>query len=197
MDAGRERAAAQAAGAAMRSFRRLDRAVVAMRLHAATLPLYTGHPSQQAMVDTHRALLVDASLSRDFAAILLFTRDGGHHTGGWWKNPDYERCYHLSMSFRDFETMEPADHQHKLAEKIARAFYGDNDARKLWIEAPYSEHGRRVGVYHYRLFCDEGWQPIVPRGEVYSRELTEAGWKSWSDLHGGARAQHHGQENEP
>jgi hypothetical protein len=30
---------------------------------------------------------------------LLFTRDQGHHLGGWFKNPDFERCYHLSLNF--------------------------------------------------------------------------------------------------
>ncbi|NLX57306.1 MAG: hypothetical protein GXY58_19525 [Planctomycetaceae bacterium] len=29
---------------------------------------------------------------------------------------------------------------------------------------------------------DERWQPNQPRGEVYSRELTEADWKSFSDV---------------
>lgn len=30
---------------------------------------------------------------------LIFTRDAGMHSSGWWKNPDYERCWHLSLSF--------------------------------------------------------------------------------------------------
>jgi hypothetical protein len=38
-------------------------------------------------------------------------------------------------------------------------------------------------VRHWRVFCDIIWQAIMPRGEVYSRELTERGWQSWSDLH--------------
>ena len=40
-----------------------------------------------------------------------------------------------------------------------------------------------MGVYHYRLFCDEGWQPLKPRGEVYTRDFIEKGWKSFSELH--------------
>jgi hypothetical protein len=35
------------------------------------------------------------------------------------------------------------------------------------------------------VFCDERWQPILPRGEVYSREFTEKGWKSFSEMNGG------------
>lgn len=39
-------------------------------------------------------------------------------------------------------------------------------------------------VHHYRLFCDKAWKPILPRGEVYSKDWTPADWKSWSDVHG-------------
>ncbi len=61
-------------------------------------------------------------------------------------------------------------------------FFGNN-RRLLWCEPPYSKQGKQVEVYHYRLFCDENWQPIMPRGEVYSKQFTELGWKSYSELH--------------
>ena len=34
-----------------------------------------------------------------YDCIIILTRDVGYHSSGWWKNPDYERCYHLSISF--------------------------------------------------------------------------------------------------
>lgn len=34
-----------------------------------------------------------------YGCFLVYTRDVGHHSCGWWKNPDYERCYHLSLSW--------------------------------------------------------------------------------------------------
>lgn len=114
--------------------------------------------------------------------LLLFTRDVGHHTSGWWKNPDYERCFHLSMSSFDPETFEPTGQRNEqLSELFIEAFYGRNK-KMLWCEPPYSEQGKRQCVWHYRLFCDPAWEPIKPRGEVYGRELTEAGWKSYSDV---------------
>jgi hypothetical protein len=116
-------------------------------------------------------------------ALMIFTRDTGHHTSGWWKNPDYERCYHLSLSFRDPETFEPRPFDSKEGKRWAKLFFGDS-IRRLWIEPPYSEHGIRLDTHHYRLFCDPGWQPIKPRGEVYSKEFTEIGWKSFSEIHG-------------
>jgi hypothetical protein len=41
---------------------------------------------------------------RPDGSILILTRESGYHTSGWWKNPDYERCLHLSLSFRDPDT---------------------------------------------------------------------------------------------
>lgn len=113
--------------------------------------------------------------------LLIFTRDTGHHTGGWWKNPDYERCWHLSLSFYD-EAGASAPKDKRLTEEWLDAFFGE-EKRKLWCEPPYSPEGAARGVWHYRLFCDENWRPIIPRGEVYTREFTEAGWKSYSELH--------------
>lgn len=113
--------------------------------------------------------------------LLIFTRDAGHHASGWWKNPDYERCWHLSLSFHDPETAESAPKDKRLTEEWLNVFFGE-EKRKLWCEPPYSEEGKQRDVWHYRLFCDEHWRSIVPRGEVYTRELTEAGWKSYSEV---------------
>ena len=110
-----------------------------------------------------------------FECIAILTRDTGYHSCGWWKNPDYERCYHLSVSF-------PGGAKRKYIEYILKELFG-YDRRLLWCEPPYSEAGKQAGVWHYRLFCDEGWQPIKPRGEVYGRDFTEPGWKSFSELH--------------
>jgi hypothetical protein len=71
----------------------------------------------------------------------------------------------------------------KKAEYILDRIFGYNK-RMLWCEPPYSEEGKQAGVFHYRLFCDVNWNPIMPRGEVYSTKFTELGWKSFSELHG-------------
>jgi hypothetical protein len=67
-------------------------------------------------------------------------------------------------------------------EKILDGLFGQNK-KMIWIEPPYSEHGKSKEVWHYRLFCDANWFPIMPRGEVYSKEFTEKGWKSYSEIH--------------
>lgn len=127
----------------------------------------------------------------DIGMLAIFTRDVGHHSSGWWKNPDYERCFHLSLSFFDPETKGRAPKNQQLTDKMVdAAFFAAK--RWLWCEPPYSDDGKKMDVWHYRLFCDPGWNPIKPRGEVYNRELTEAGWLSFSDLQASLLAQRDG-----
>lgn len=113
--------------------------------------------------------------------IMIYTRDIGMHDCGWWKNPDYNQCFHLSLSFRDFITGKPISRDDKLTKEWIDVFFGDNK-NKLWCEAPFSKVGKINDVYHYRLFCDKGWNPILPRKEVYSKDFTPANWKSYSEL---------------
>lgn len=113
----------------------------------------------------------------------IFTRDYGHHSGGWFKNPDYERCFHLSLSFRSPDGIILLSQNHKIAKELCQMFYGGN-TRLIWIESPFSKDGKLHDVWHYRLFVDYNGQPILPRGEVYSKEFTEIGWKSFSEIYG-------------
>jgi hypothetical protein len=115
---------------------------------------------------------------RESGTTLLFTRESGYHSSGWWRNPDYERCYHLSLSFFDPLLGRERPFDQPLAEAWVRCFFGDW-MRHIWEEGPTGEVP--IELRHYRVFCDPHWQPITPRGEVYSSELTEMGWKSFSD----------------
>lgn len=108
---------------------------------------------------------------------IIFTRDIGHHTGGWWKNPDYERCWHLSISY-------VGGINKNIATRIIDGLFG-SAKKMIWIEPPYSDEGKSAEVWHYRLFCDLNWKPIIPKGEVYSTQFTEKGWKSFSEIHRG------------
>ena len=119
-------------------------------------------------------------------ACLIFTRDSGHHTSGWLKNPDYERCWHLSTSPLPSALILPGHLQRgepdaATTRRWVEAFFGD-DQRYLWAESPKTPEGKARGVWHWRLFCDERWQPILPRKEVYSLDFTELGWRSASQV---------------
>lgn len=132
-----------------------------------------------------RHCLVDDELSR---TRIIFTRDIGHHTSGWLKNPDYERCWHLSTSPMQSRIILPntpqlAEPDMKTWGRWVKAFYGD-DIRLCWSESPKSDLGKDRGVWHWRVFCDEHWQPLLPRKEVYTLEFTEAGWRSASQVLG-------------
>lgn len=127
--------------------------------------------------------------------MLIYTRDVGMHTGGWLRNPDYERCSHLSLSFYEplgsgqlihTYSQTPRGKDQQLTNELIDLFFGDWK-RYLWAEPPMSKHGKSLEVWHYRLFCDEQWRPLLPRGEVYSNEFTEIGWKSFSELHDGQK----------
>jgi hypothetical protein len=111
-----------------------------------------------------------------YPCTLIFTKEVGYHSSGWWKNPDYERCWHLSISF-------PGGKDKCALNNILTNLFGISNLKLLWIEPPYSEQGKKAEVWHYRLFCDEQWNPIKPRGEVYNTDFTEVGWKSFSELH--------------
>lgn len=158
-----------------------DSAVVAAMRIAAAKMIYDGRNTPAARRHIGRCTRYHAPTE----TLLLYTRDSGMHSSGWWKNPDYDRCLHLSLSFGAFEHGQfyGRPHDRKMARKWAELFFGD-EVRLLWIEPPFSPEGKVRDVYHYRLFCDKGWQPIKPRGEVYDRSWTPEGWKSWSDLHG-------------
>lgn len=123
-------------------------------------------------------------------ASLLFSLDFDHHKSGWLKNPDYDRCFHLSLASlgavlsgqttRDISGIP--DLTRATREAWCKAFFREY-CRLLWVEPPFTELGKRAETYHYRLFVDVSGAPLLPRGEVYSRELTASGWQSWSDVH--------------
>lgn len=108
------------------------------------------------------------------------SRDINHHLGGWWKNPQYERCWHLSIAVQTADYEKPEDHD-KNTLHILQLIFQDK-LKMMWSEPPYSEAGKKMHVWHYRVFCDEHWQAFKPKGEVYSTELTERGWLSSSEL---------------
>lgn len=132
-----------------------------------------------------RYLLRCRRIHVETSTTIIFTRDVGYHTSGWWKNPDYERCWHLSLSAAPSSIIlaRPvfAELDRKTRDAWVKAFFGD-ELPKVWVEPPYSPDGKARDVWHWRLFADEVWQPLLPRGEVYSRELTEAGWLSASEV---------------
>ena len=144
----------------------LEQLVVTARISAVT-GIFDGTPLTQGYLFKCRHAYSPMTAS------VIFTRDEGHHSSGWWKNPDYERCFHLSVSFQGGFTK-------KRGEILAKAFFGRN-IKYLWVEPPHSKTGKQNEVWHYRLFCDKEWKPIKPKGEVYSRNMPKE-WMSFSEV---------------
>lgn len=151
-----------------------EQAVLAHRLRAAR-GTFDGTERGQAYIRSCTGQHVPTG------TLILYTRDTGHHTSGWFKNPDFERCLHLSTSYCEPDTGGPLPQDRKLTVMWSKLFFGD-DLKLAWIEPPATDHGKSMDVLHVRLFCDEHWRPIKPRGEVYSREFTRIGWRSASEL---------------
>jgi hypothetical protein len=144
----------------------------AQRMMAMRKP-YTGHGEN---LDSLRFYIAPLK------ALCLFSLDTGYHTSGWWKNPDYETCWHLSVSYQDMDSGDVGPQDIKTSWRIVRAFY-ETHYKWVWTEPPFSKDGKKYDVWHYRLFIDKATGlAIFPREEVYSRELTEKGWKSFSEV---------------
>lgn len=116
-------------------------------------------------------LITKGLTDEDALVVLLLTFDVGAHASGWWRNSEYEQCWHLSISARSFLEGDPELPTQAEVEAWGRAIFGDNLA-KTWLEPP-ARHGdphRPYGqkVTHIRLFLDKSHQPIQPRGEVYT-----------------------------
>ena len=125
-------------------------------------------------------------------ASLIYTRDEGHHSSGWFANPDYERCLHLSIGDADYEAVSRElgrELRHVLGEPSqvhrdawVRSLFREH-VRLLWAEPPMSPEGKQRNVWHFRLFVADDWRTaILPRGEVYTRRFTELGWRSASEV---------------
>ena len=130
----------------------IDRLAARLRFNAVALPLYDG-----TVPDVVRSAMVKMTPVNPHlpAIIACCTRDVGHHACGWWKNPDYERCTHLSISYRNRDGSF-ADQDRATSNKLCQLVFGD-DASLLWAEPPFSEDGKRRDVWHYRVFADQGW----------------------------------------
>lgn len=123
----------------------------------------------QRVIDQRLRTVTTALTEPGRATSVLFTFDVGYHSSGWWKNAEYERCWHLSLTHPTGVlggNESPADAE---VRAWAEAFFVD-DATKAWIEPPAStlDPHRLPNVAHVRVFVDEHGQAIIPEGEVYA-----------------------------
>jgi hypothetical protein len=141
--------------------------------------------------------LVRSAAEPELLISLLLSRDRMHHSIGWWRNAEYEYCWHLSVSAITLENYyAERDRATRLNERVTPPF--EDVPRKdleLWTQAIFGEHvdklwnepggtdprltpdekRRHSPIWHLRLFLDpqllnakgEPHVPFIPNGEVY------------------------------
>ena len=123
-------------------------------------------------VPTNR-LLVISPLDPELVTSLLLSIDVGMHASGWWRNSQYDRCWHLSLCSMGADGQSYQDMTQDEAQWWARAYFGPA-AKMSWLEPPasaldmYRTAPASPKVWHVRLFMDQKGNPIQPEGEVYS-----------------------------
>lgn len=111
---------------------------------------------------------------------LVFGRDRGHHTLGGWKSPEVERCFHLSLSFVDMDKRIVKKTESGLVQLWLRSFFGDA-LDLVWAEPPGNE-AYDMQQWHFRLFCDETWNPLEKEPVHMQRELRAKGYVRASEI---------------
>lgn len=133
-----------------------------MRFTALTRPW----DGRSQTIARHIAYFKELTDSEAMTCIIL-TFDIGHHGCGWWKNSQYDRCLHLSISMSNDGINSVEATQEEIKAWIELVFKDVHpDALKwLWREPGYE----RKEINHYRLFYSKITnQPILPEGEVYT-----------------------------
>lgn len=124
---------------------------------------------------------------------LLLSRDKMHHSVGWWRNAEYEYCWHLSVSAKPIEELGPhpdiplwgvtpyAQVPRAEIRYWIHAFF-PVDFDKVWMEPggtdprlTREEARAHATMWHARLFLHptildprgEPFHPFIPQGEVY------------------------------
>jgi hypothetical protein len=162
------------------------RALVAAMGREAMRGWYTGTNETLAAFGSWRDLPSRVAPEEVYVRLLL-TRDRMHHSVGWWRNAEYEYCWHLSISARDAVDARLAIAGLKKRAEVGyvslpereevywgRLFFADH-AGKVWHEPggtdprlTREEKLRHRHIVHLRLFLDpETFEPFIPTGEVY------------------------------
>lgn len=150
---------------------------------------YTGTP-ETAQAHIARAIARGA-VESELTVSLSLSRDRMHHSVGWWRNAEYEYCWHLSVAAKVVDdpsraqeswaaaSFEPFPHDE--LRYWAAAIYG-KDIDKTWTEPGGTDprltpEEKRVHatMWHVRLFlhpeilntAGEPFHPFIPQGEVY------------------------------
>lgn len=134
--------------------------------------------------------IVRSRLNPELAISLSFSRDKMHHSVGWWKNAEYEYCWHLSIAAKVWEAVSDDAWARFAFEPFPRnelRYWAHTffplDFEKLWQEPGGTdprltpEEARvHATMWHFRVFLHptilnaqgEPFHEFIPKGEVYT-----------------------------
>ena len=156
-----------------------DLRMASSMLEAANRGWYTGDPASLTRFGQRRDLI--ARTEPELGIRLLLSKDRMHHSVGWWRNAEYEYCWHLSISawergelLQGWAPSGPEDIPAEEERYWTFAFFPTH-FDKLWHEPggtdprlTPAEKMRHRHFAHLRLFLDpETFEPVIPEGEVY------------------------------
>lgn len=157
-----------------------DRLMVRAMSRKAERGWYIG--TEESLLQFAQVRDVPCRTNPELTTRLMLSKDRMHHSVGWWRNAEYEYCWHLSMSAwsklivgqAPGDTGSPEDVPAEEERYWAHAFFPQSFG-KLWHEPGgtdprYSAEEKRwfAHVVHLRLFLDpETFEPFIPTGEVY------------------------------
>lgn len=151
-----------------------DRLMVADMQRHAMRGWYTGDlPSLQAFGVRN---VVIGRTAPELHVSLLLSRDKMHHSVGWWRNADYEYCWHLSIAAFERDRQDKPEDIPPDEERYWTFAFFPTHFDKLWHEPGGTdprltpeEKMRHKHFAHLRLFLDPvNFQPFIPEGEVYT-----------------------------
>ena len=148
---------------------------------------YTGDPVS--LNQNGSARVVPSRVAPDELYVRLqLSRDRMHHSVGWWRNAEYEYCWHLSMSARPVDVERASRAGIALPPGTETLVALPDGEETYWGRLFFSEHAHKVWhepggtdprlsraeahlhsvIVHLRLFLDpETFEPFIPTGEVY------------------------------
>lgn len=149
-------------------------------------------PGNEPILDARHVLDTSAITEPGRPTRVLLSLDVGYHASGWWKNEEYERCLHVSVSHPRPDRPKLWTPKHELGDaggvgmdletptddevrSWGDAIFGLAN-RWTWLEPAASvfDPYRRPNVVHLRLFLTLELEPTKPVGEPYG--LTSAPW---------------------
>lgn len=139
--------------------------------HKETVADVRSHLMLRSSPEQQRWAVPSLTRDPDIVVSIIASLDTGTHASGWWRNSEYDSCWHMSLC-----ALEPGVRFVDLPDidlrQWSRAVFGEH-VSKSWTEPPasktdaYRDAPASAYTTHVRVFLNRQGIPIQPTGEVY------------------------------